>query len=338
MARYLHAVLGAAMVFVASCASSRVLNPNRTEVIPRELLRLSNSLQRDEWCPAVEQLGRLARQSDQARASVWSQAKVNSIGMKFVKIEPGTFEMGPGFDLLGAEVAHPVEITRGFFISVTEVTNAQFARILPDYQPYSRTSPYADTPAVHIAWEEADQFCKVLSELEGVRYRLPTEAEWEYACRAGSTGCYCFDDDPALLEEFQWSGKPYWPAALKKHGWCGKPYSPAARVASFKPNAYGIYDMHGNALEWTSDWYSPDTYRADAAGGPVTQDPKGPANGSSHVLRGGAWPCWNPTAFTCTRRGRMSLILDRPLLFELFDRELVGLREATGFRVVRESD
>jgi formylglycine-generating enzyme required for sulfatase activity len=337
MSRYCYTTLGPALLLVLSCACTRRIEPSVARSIPDKLVDLCNSAQREEWYPAVEELGRLASSGDRLRAVVWSRAKVNSVGMKFAWIKPGTFMMGPGFALDGSDLAHPVEITRGFFISVTEVTNAQYAGVIPGYTPYARTSPLPDMPAVHVTWEEASQFCETLSQLEGARYRLPTEAEWEYACRGGSTGYYCFPEDPSLLDDWNWKGTAYWPSALEEYAWCNRPYSPAARVASFKPNAYGLYDMHGNALEWVSDWYLPYREHPGVAAGAVARDPRGPASGSTHVLRGGPWLAWVPRAFTSTCRGGTSF-LDRPLYFEIFDRKLVGVREATGFRVVRESD
>lgn len=286
-----------------------------------ELVERAKCPCRERWFPSVEQLGSLAAASGDMRDTVWRLSRVNTAGMKFVWVEPGAFQMGPGGDDLFESRQHLVELSRGFFIATTEVTNAQMVKVLPDYQPYTRTSPRPDTPAVEVTWEQADLFCKILSRVEGARYRLPTEAEWEYACRAGSDTTYCFGDDPQLLAEYAW--------------YCA-PYEPAAPVASFKPNQWGIYDMYGNALEWVSDWYHP--YSAWVPEGGVLRDPSGPDRGLHHVARGGYWAACGAVAFTSDRRGRMPLILDRPLFCELFDRTYVGVREATGFRVVREAD
>ncbi|HUU98371.1 MAG TPA: formylglycine-generating enzyme family protein [Phycisphaerae bacterium] len=323
-----YVVLGAAAALVGGCVVGRpqAVSATRQQQIPDELVELSKSPRRDVWYPAVKRLGSLARTSDEMRAKVWSQARVNSVGMKFVEIQPGTFVMGPGsapYSEQWGEVAHRVQITRGFFISVAEVTNAQFALIFPDHEPYARTSPLPDGPVVHVTWDEAHRFCELLSEREGVRYRLPTEAEWEYACRAGTNTTFCCGDDPASLHEYAWYGRGD---------------DDAAPVASFKPNAWGIYDMHGNALEWVSDWYRVDTYRLRAAAEAVVRDPQGPPPGrSGHVLRGGYWGVYNPPAIASTKRNLMPL-LDRPLLFQIVDPEHVGAREGTGFRVVRERD
>jgi formylglycine-generating enzyme required for sulfatase activity len=322
------AILGGIAGSLGGCISGRTQSASAADQqqILDELIESLKSPRRDVWYPAVERLGSLARTADGMRANVWSRARVNSLGMKFVEVEPGTFVMGPGpepYSEQWGEIAHRVQITRGFCISVTEVTNAQFALVFPDHKPYARTSPLPDTPAVEITWKQANQFCELLSEREGVRYRLPTEAEWEYACRAGTTTAFCFGDDPGLLDEYAW--------------W-GEYYDDAAPVASFKPNPWGIYDMHGNALEWTSDWWGFDTYRLRAAAEAAIRDPQGPPPGPwGHVLRSGSWACWDPQALTSTKRFRMPL-LDRPLLFQIVDPEFVGAREATGFRVVRDRD
>lgn len=298
------------------------------ELIPDDLVKRASAVERDEWYPAVERLGALARRDELTRRTVWERARVNSVGMKFAEIKPGTFVMGPSA-MPGGKVAlwhpdqarnaHRVEITRGFFISVTEVTNAQFSLLFPDHKPPSR-SPLPDSPATGVTWEQAVEFCQLLSEREGARYRLPTEAEWEYACRAGSTTTFCFGDDPALLEEYAWYGKSH---------------ENAAPVASLKPNAWGLYDMHGNALEWTADWYGTDTYRFRATAESAIRDPQGPATGSRRVMRGGDWRCWEPSALTSSKRTTIPIL---PLYIELFDPKFPKSHEVTGLRIVREHD
>jgi len=302
--------------------------PTTAVLVPDDLVKRANSAARDEWYAAVEQLGALARTDEPTRAAVWSRARVNSVGMKFAEVRPGVFVMGPSA-MLGGKVAlwhpdqarnaHRVEITRGFFISITEVTNAQFALLFPEHELPPR-SPLPDSPATGVTWDQAVEFCTLLSEREGARYRLPTEAEWEYACRAGSTTTFCFGDDPALLDEYAWYGKYH---------------DKAAPVASLKPNAWGLYDMHGNALEWTSDWYGVDTDRFRATAEAAIRDPQGPASGSRRVLRGGDWRCWEPSALASSKRTTLSML---PLYIELFDPKFPKSHEVTGFRIVRERD
>lgn len=323
--RQLYTILGVVAALAGGCVVGRPQpgDATREQQTLDRLVELSKSPQREEWFPAVEKLGSLARAGYDMRAKVWSRARVNTLGMKFVEIEPGTFVMGPGpepYSEQWGEIAHRVQITRGFFISVTEVTNAEFALVFPDHKPYARTSPLPDTPVVKITWKQASRFCELLSEREGARYRLPTEAEWEYACRAGTTTTFCCGDDPAVLHEYAWYGRGD---------------DDAARVASFKPNPWGIYDVHGNADEWVSDWYAFSTYRLRAAVEAVIRDPQGPPPGPwGHVMRGGYWGAYNPQAIASTKRNRMPLF-ERPLLYQIFDPEFVGAREGTGFRVVR---
>ena len=129
-----------------------------------------------------------------------------------------------------------------------------------------------DRPVVGISWHAAMTYCVWLSKVTGKSYRLPTEAEWEYACRAGSEGAFCFGDDVPKLEEFAW--------------YAGKSNHETHPVGQKKPNTWGIHDMHGNAAEWCLDWYQADSYGAF----PVDKwplDPRGPEKGANHAIRGG---------------------------------------------------
>lgn len=152
--------------------------------------------------------------------------------------------------------------------------------------------PQSDAhPVVNITWHDAVALAEWLSKTEGRRYRLPTEAEWEYAARAGTRTRYACGDDPACLGQmanvFDADSARLWPQwqsrALKSAD--GYPFT--APVGSFAPNAWGLYDMHGNAWEWVSDWHADDYY----AHSPV-DDPQGPADGSVKVRRGGSWHTW----------------------------------------------
>ena len=130
-------------------------------------------------------------------------------------------------------------------------------------------------PVEQVSWDEAVEFCRKLSELPeeksaGYAYRLPTEAEWEYACRAGTTTKYSFGDSDSELDEYAWYGK------AEALGGTTHP------VGEKKPNAWGLYDMHGNVWEWCQDWHG------KYLSGPVT-DPTGPSSGSFRVFRGGGW-------------------------------------------------
>ena len=151
-----------------------------------------------------------------------------------------------------------------------------------------------------MTWNDAQALARWLSREEGRRYRLPTEAEWEYACRAGTRSLFHSGDDPASLARvanvFDADAAPNWPAwsafALRVHDG----YSFTAPVGRFAPNAFGLHDMHGNVWEWTADWHDEHYY----ARSPV-DDPTGPADGTVKVRRGGSWHTW-PLYARCAYR------------------------------------
>ena len=189
----------------------------------------------------------------------------NSIGMKLVYVAPGEFTMGSPSDELnreGDEKQHLVRLTKGIYMATTEVTQAQWRAIMGD----SPSRWGGDRmPVSDVSWNDAISFCQQLSNKEGKKYRLPTEAEWEYACRAGSTGPL---PKGTVINDVAWYDRN---SSGKYHNVGGK-----------RPNAWGLYDMHGNVWEWCSDWYG------DYPSGTVT-DPKGANSGQSRVLRGGSW-------------------------------------------------
>jgi formylglycine-generating enzyme required for sulfatase activity len=202
---------------------------------------------------------------------------VNSLGMTFVLIPAGTFLMGspehePGRN--DDETQHEVTISQSFRLQNTPVTQAQWQTLMGK-NPSSFSQGGGDYPVDGINWHDCQAFIKKLNALgEGV-YRLPTEAEWEYACRAGSenalpngelTSLYC-DPDPNL-EELGW--------------YCGNSESRTQPVAQKSRNAWGLYDMWGNVAEWCQDWHGP--YPET----PQT-DPGGPVSGIGRVVRGGSW-------------------------------------------------
>jgi len=206
---------------------------------------------------------------------------VNSLGMKFVRIEPGPFRMGQeeGGDW-DEQPVHPVRISKPFFMAVTEVTNAQYEQFDPKHRPFRGKLGYSkrdDEAVVFINWYEANQFCQWLSQKEGKPYRLPTEAEWEYACRAGTTTAYHTGD--SLPKEFHKNVGMSWfpdPARRRK----GADPVPLV-VAQTPPNPWGLFDMHGNVEEWCSDGYGP--YEPTAQ-----TDPVGRIDGDFKVTRGGS--------------------------------------------------
>jgi formylglycine-generating enzyme required for sulfatase activity len=236
------------------------------------------------------------------------------------------------FLLLADEApVHKVRITKAFYMGQYEVTAGQFRRFLQEsgYEPesvadgtggygfnreydpaksergdafegrnpkYSWSNPgFAqgeDHPVVNVTWNDATAMAKWLSEREGKHYRLPTEAEWEYAARAGTRTRYYSGDDPQSLiriaNTFDADTKKDWPKweAFALAGHDGFEFT--APVGSFAPNAFGLYDMLGNAWEWCADWHADDYYVRS----PVN-DPQGPESGSVRVRRGGSWHTWS---------------------------------------------
>jgi len=199
-----------------------------------------------------------------------------SLGMKFVLIPAGTFMMGSPPDEEGrhkSEIQHKVTISKPFYLQTTQVTQGQWKSLMGGNPSEFK----GDTrPVDNVSWDDAQQFISKLNQKENTdKYRLPTEAEWEYACRAGSIGRFCFGDSEDKLGEYTLYGF----TKKKKKG----PHP----VGRKKPNAWGLYDMHGNVSEWCQDWWG------DYPTGQVT-DPKGPPSGEYRVLRGGTWahPIW----------------------------------------------
>ncbi len=196
-----------------------------------------------------------------AEAACVPGQSVTDNGIDYVRICPGTFTMGSAEDDPQAwadeKPAHQVRLSEEFWLARTEITNAQYRRFQPKHQGEDKL------PAAGVTWTEAKAAC------EHFGGRLPTEAEWEYAARAGSTTAWSFAGDENSLSDYAWFEKN-----------AGDTTHP---VATKKPNAWGLYDIHGNVSEWVADWYAAD-YTATAQ-----SDPTGPATDEYLVLRGGAF-------------------------------------------------
>jgi formylglycine-generating enzyme required for sulfatase activity len=207
----------------------------------------------------------------------------NSVGMKLVWVPAGEFMMGSPMSEAQRHSTegpqHRVRISKGFWMGAYEVTQQEYLAVT------GNNPSIFDLPVESVSWEDAQGFCRRLSQKDGRTYRLPTEAEWEYACRGGTTGPYAGD-----LEAMAWHREN---SGDRTH-----------RVGQKRPNAFGLYDMHGNVFEWCQDW------DGDYASNPEV-DPQGPAGGTDRVLRGGSWGtdrrlCRSAGRVSCTPDGRSS--------------------------------
>lgn len=222
--------------------------------------------------------------------------RTNSIGMKLSLIPPGEFVMGSPATEKGSSVHEPqpehrVKITRPFYLGVYPVTQGEYERVMKQNPSQFKEVSGQDAkrfPVDSVTWEEAIEFCRKLSVLAdeadaGQVYRLPTEAEWEYACRAGTTTPFHFGKSVSSTQANFDGHHPYGGAAS------GPFLQRPAAVGSYKCNKFGLYDMHGNVQEWCADWYDK-TYYKDSP----LEDPPGPKEGTYRdkpvrVLRGGGW-------------------------------------------------
>jgi len=241
-----------------------------------------------------------------------SESITNTLDMTFNKLPAGTFMMGSPTDEAGRydnEHQHKVTISKAFYMQTTQVTQRQWWDLM-ETKPWmdkKYVKEGANYPATYVSWNDAVAYCKKLSEKEGKTYRLPTEAEWEYACRAGTETAWSFGDDEKVLGDYAWNRKNAYDI--------GEKY--AHQVGLKKPNAFGLYDMHGNVYEWCHDFHGGDYYKQSPA-----QDPQGPAQGIWRVLRGGSYSYYSGYSRSAYRRKGVA---DRRDLYN-------------GFRVVRELD
>ncbi len=243
---------------------------------------------------AVAPFNEKAAKQHQARWAKYLRVRVvqtNSIGMKLVLIPPGEFMMGSSKELIeeelrlhdgvgwypkhlpGEGLQHRVRITKPYWLGATDVTQEEYERVMGSNPSKFQGDP--QRPVEQVSWDDAVEFCRKLSALPGEkaakrRYGLPTEAQWEHACRAGTTTRWYAGDDEAGLGDVAWFNAN---SGGQTHPVGGK-----------KPNAWGLYDMHGNVWEWCQDWYDKGYY----AKSPI-DDPAGPPSDSARVFRGGCW-------------------------------------------------
>lgn len=203
-----------------------------------------------------------AAQTALAKALKQPEIWTNSVGMRFRPIPAGTFSR--------------VTITRPFWLGAYQVTQSQWQKVMgtTPWKGQSYVHEGSDVAASCISWNDATEFCRRLSKAEQRRYRLPTEAEWEWACRAGTTTLYSFGDAEGALGEHAWFSGNAWDRNEKY----------AHRTGLKRSNPFGLFDVHGNVWEWCSDWHG----RIDFINTPTT-DPQGASVGSARVLRGGSW-------------------------------------------------
>ena len=201
------------------------------------------------------------------------------VKMQFVLIPAGAFMMGSDTGDPDEKPAHKVTVSRSFYVGKFEVTQEQWEAVTGGNPSHVNG---LKLPVEHVSWNDCQHFLAKAQKKSGRKFALPTEAQWEYACRAGSTNRFTFGDDASSLAAYGWysenSGNTTHPVGEKK------------------PNPWGLYDMHGNVWEWCADWYGP------YAAGDAT-DPQGPGSGGSRVLRGGAWSLSPINQRSATRNG-----------------------------------
>jgi sulfatase modifying factor 1 len=244
----------------------------------------------------------------------FEKAFTNSLGMEFVLIPAGTFVMGSPVDELNrgeSEIQHKMTITKPFYIQTTEVTLKQWRAVMGKKFFRRRKGPDS-MPVDRVSWHDGIKFIKKLNQLNEGIYRLPIEAEWEYAARAGSTTAYSWGNDIDCNKAMYGNSM--------KHDVCqlyiksvklelGRP----APVKSYQPNAWGLYDMHGNVWEWVMDRHG------EYSSAPAV-DSRGPDSGMMRIRRGGSWFKYD---YSCRSANRSK---GHP----------ATRYRTTGFRVVRE--
>ena len=221
----------------------------------------------------------------------------NGVELELVWIPPGEFMMGcvpPEAHFEGP--VHKVNITKGFWMGKYEVTQAQWNVIIganPSHFKNGKNGAPQDTsnyPVEDVSWYNCQEFLKKLSQKTGKTYRFPTEAEWEYACRSGTTTAFHYGDSLNSLQANFNGNYPYNDTLIGPH------MKKTTEVGYYRPNAWGLYDMHGNVLEWCHDWDARDYYKSSPM-----NDPQGPSSGENRVIRSGSWTNWAKTCRSASR-------------------------------------
>lgn len=245
----------------------RILHESRTNI---ERITMQSLLHVVLFAGAWSNVG-LAQEKDLPKTLT------NSVGVKLVWIPPGSFIMGSSNKEKGRgddEIQHKVTFARGIYIGAHTVTQQQWQAVMGNNPSYFKGDK--NLPVDGVSWHDAVEFCKKLGAKEKKSYRLPTEAEWEYACRAGTATPYHFGETLAT-DKANYNGNFVYGAGKK-----GTYREKTVPVGSFPANAWGLHDMHGNVWQWCQDWHG------GYAGKAVT-DPQGPAAGKNRVSRGGSW-------------------------------------------------
>jgi len=232
----------------------------------------------------------------------------NSLGMKLMRITSGKFLMGsPATEKQRNvdEAQHEVVLTKAFYLGLYEVTQSQYTKIMGENPSHFSSKgggkkqvldrDTSDFPVERVSWNDAVAFCKKLSARESKTYRLPTEAEWEYACRGGTRGVF-HTGDKFYSKLANINGLSYSSYGTSE---AGPFYRCTVPGGEYQRNAFGLFDMHGNVQEWCADWYREGYYAKSPK-----EDPQGPAEGTERVLRGGAWPS-SAKACRCAARNHL---------------------------------